>query len=65
MSVELRARIRRWEDRDIDKAIRKLKPTRGEMSYLVRKGFRMVLAEMYTEDDVETAIERSCHGESS
>lgn len=63
--LELRARLRKWEDRDIDKAIRKLKPTRGEMSYLVRKGFRMVLAEMETIDDIETAIERSCYGESS
>jgi len=59
--IVLRAKLRKWEDRDIDRVVRCLNLQQGEMSYLVRRGFRMALRErgvMETIDDIETAIER-------
>ena len=59
---ELRARLRKRHDRDIKDAVGRLHLEEGEMSDLVREGFRKVLQErgvMETIDDIETAIERS------
>lgn len=59
--IVLRAQLRKWHDRDIDKAVRSLHLEQGELSSLVRRGFRMVLVErgvLNTIDYVETAIER-------
>ena len=60
-AIVLRAKLRKWEDRDIDRAVRKMKLQQGEMAYLVRRGVRLALREcgvMETIDDLETAIER-------
>jgi hypothetical protein len=61
MSIVLRAKLRKWQDSDIEGAVKRLQLQQGEMSFLVRRGFRMALVErgvLETIDDIETAIER-------
>lgn len=62
---DLRARLRKRHDRDIQKAVGQLRRDNliedGELSDWVRDGFRKVLIEkgfLETIDDIETAIER-------
>ena len=45
-AIVLRAKLRKLEDQDIAKAVRKLKLQQGEMSYLVRRGVRMALLDL-------------------
>ncbi|MDQ7094249.1 hypothetical protein REC12_11675 [Desulfosporosinus sp. PR] len=59
--IVLRAKLRKWQDRDIENALMRLKLEQGERSYLVRRGVRLALKErgvLETIDDIETAIER-------
>lgn len=58
--IVLRAKLRKFHDRDIEKALSKHKLEQGEMSDLVRRGFRMALKErgFYTIDDMKI-FERS------
>lgn|GEM_PF-5711488 len=62
---DLRARLRKRRDRDIQQAVKRLRQDNlieeGELSDWVRDGFRKVLIEkgaLETIDDIETAIER-------
>jgi len=43
--IVLRAKLRKWLDRDLEKIVRDLELHQGEMSDLVRVGFRMALVE--------------------
>ncbi len=42
----IRARLRKRHDRDIQRAVSRLELEEGELSDLVREGFRKVLAEL-------------------
>lgn len=42
----IRARLRKRHDRDIQRAVSRLELEEGELSDLVREGFRMVLIEL-------------------
>lgn len=42
----IRARLRKRRDRDIQRAVSRLELEEGELSDLVREGFRKVLAEL-------------------
>lgn len=58
----IRARLRKRRDRDIRRAVSHLELEEGELSDLVREGFRKVLKErgvMGTVDDIKSVIERS------
>lgn len=59
--MEIKARLRRWEDNDLERCLRGLNLKKGQMSILVRESVRRCLVEhgvMETKDDIETAIER-------
>ena len=60
--MEIKARLRKWSDNDLERCLRGLNLKQGQMSILVRESVRKVLVErgvMETVDDIETAIERS------
>ena len=58
----IRARLRKRRDRDIQRAVSLLELEEGELSDLVREGFRMALRErgaMETVDDMKLFERRS------
>lgn len=60
-TMEIKARLRRWEDNDLERCLRGLNLKQGQMSILVREAVRKCLVErgvMETKDDIESAIER-------
>lgn len=53
--MEIKARLRRWEDNDLERCLRGLNLKKGQMSILVRESVRKCLVErgvMFTEDDM-------------
>ncbi|MDR3602064.1 MAG: hypothetical protein P4L49_16520 [Desulfosporosinus sp.] len=54
--MEIKARLRKWEDKDLERCILSLKLKQGQMSILVRESVRKVLVErgvMETVDDMK------------
>lgn len=52
--MEIKAKLRQRHDRDIEKAIQKMNLEKGELSDLVREGFRLVLKAMEKGDANDT-----------
>ena len=53
--MEIKARLRRWEDNDLERCLRGLNLKKGQMSILVRESVRKCLVDrgvMSTEDDM-------------
>lgn len=60
--MEIKARIRERRDKDIKDAVGRLRLEEGELSHLVRRGFRMALreiGELQTIDDLKLFERRS------
>jgi len=56
--LEIKAKLRQRHDRDIEKAIKEMNLEKGELSDLVRDGFRLIIKAMEKGDRYE-ATKRS------
>ncbi len=66
--MEIKARLRRWEDNDLERCLRGLNLKQGQMSILVRESVRKCLIErgvMVTEDDLGILERRKEDGETT
>lgn len=58
--MEIKARLRRWEDNDLERCLRGLNLKQGQMSILVREAVRKCLVErgVMSEEDSLRVVER-------
>ena len=64
--MEIKARLRRWEDNDLERCLRGLNLKKGQMSILVRESVRKCLVArgiLSTEDDLKVLKRRVEDGE--